>query len=343
MKAVIWVPVTIAILARAHRRKSLTPLGLLAAAITAAVHALPHSPLPFTLLGTFFIIGTSATKVKHAEKAKLTLSSSGGSGGEGARTHVQVLANSACASVLCLVEFLMRKDRPIGSTEECFSLRSNSSQSPFLDICLMGVVANYAAVAADTFSSELGILSRSKPFLITDLRRKVPKGTNGGITPAGVAYGHLGALAIAVTSVMLLPFCAEWGFNSRALFVACVSAWGTVGSLLDSLLGALLQASVIDRRTGKIVEGAGGVKVKTRSGSVGVAEGNHATGPHDTAARQRKVGAGTETKSIEANGHDSRLINSGKDVLDNNGINILMAAIMTTGGIVLGQMGRALV
>lgn len=35
-------------------------------------------------------------------KARLTVSSSGASGGEGARTHIQVLANSLVASILIL-------------------------------------------------------------------------------------------------------------------------------------------------------------------------------------------------------------------------------------------------
>lgn len=38
-------------------------------------------------------------------KARLTLSSSGASGGEGARTHIQVLANSVMASVLILLHY----------------------------------------------------------------------------------------------------------------------------------------------------------------------------------------------------------------------------------------------
>jgi len=42
-------------------------------------------------------------QVKHDVKARLTLTSSGTSGGEGARTHVQVLANSIVATVLILL------------------------------------------------------------------------------------------------------------------------------------------------------------------------------------------------------------------------------------------------
>ena len=56
-------------------------------------------------------------------KARLTLSSSGASGGEGPRTHIQVLANSVAASVLILLHYLQLRAR--GSIEyaetDCWS------------------------------------------------------------------------------------------------------------------------------------------------------------------------------------------------------------------------------
>ena len=350
MHPLLALPLTALLLTRAYHRHSLTPLGLLTAGLTALIHALPATPLPFTLLGTFFLIGTSATKVKHAEKAKLTLSSSGSSGGEGPRTHVQVLANSGVVTLLCLLEFFTRQRD--AESAACFALRTGTpamvaGTSPFHDWLVLGCIANYASVAADTLSSELGILSRAKPVLITAPWRKVAKGTNGGISPAGVLYGHLGALAMGVTSVMVVPFCGgedAWGWNERMVFVALIGVWGTIGSLLDSLLGALLQASVVDRRTGKIVEGAGGIKVKVvRSGSFGAAGGKgSAVEVGGDGLRAREGNAKTATK-VQIAGQESRIISAGRDILDNNGINFLMAATMTVGGIVLGQLVRAVI
>jgi uncharacterized protein (TIGR00297 family) len=123
---------------------------------------------------------------------------------------------------------------------------------------------NYAAVAADTFSSELGILSKSKPRLITSLTlRVVPPGTNGGVTGTGILAGAFGAFTVALTSALLLPYCGALSstLSDRAMLVLATTIWGTLGSLLDSLLGGLLQASVVDKRSGKIVEGSGGQKV----------------------------------------------------------------------------------
>ena len=203
--------------------------------------------------------------MKHDIKANLTLSSTGSSGGEGPRTQTQVLANSVVASLLILYQIYGTnadlKCLPLGGTDL---------------VLTAGIVANYAAVAADTYSSELGILSKSKPRLITNLKT-VPPGTNGGVTVAGLLAGAFGAFTIAITSVLLVPFCAAspgpvsrilmageyrgWGLIEKSIWVAAVTAWGAMGSVLDSFLGAILQASVVDSRTGKVVEGSGGTKV----------------------------------------------------------------------------------
>lgn len=52
-----------------------------------------------------------------------------------------------------------------------------------------------------------------------------------------------------------------WGPKEKALWVVAVTIWGTLGSVLDSVLGGLLQATVVEKRTGKVVEGEGGSKV----------------------------------------------------------------------------------
>ena len=104
MKAIIALPVTLAMVYRAWSHKSLTPAGIIAATLTAVAHAVHPWSLPFTLLIIFFLAGTRVTKVrvefdetirpngsqvKHDVKAKLTMQANGSSGGEGARTHIQ--------------------------------------------------------------------------------------------------------------------------------------------------------------------------------------------------------------------------------------------------------------
>jgi len=211
--------------------------------------------------------------------------------------------------------------------------------------------SNYAATCADTFSSELGILSKSKPRLVTAPWRVVPPGTNGGVSVVGVGAGLLGAFIIAVASTLLLPFCKEWTFAYKIKYTLAMTLAGLSGSLLDSVLGALLQASVVDVHSGKIIEGAGGRKVlihshpmrskpsaELRSKVVSYEEGkdgiaktsavnSHRNDSTKVSRAMRNAGAG---ESAVADGqHESRKVAVGNDILDNNAVNLLMAAIIS--------------
>lgn len=149
------------------------------------------------------------------------------------------------------------------------------------DLFFLGIVANYAAVAADTFSSELGILSNSQPRLITSLTfRKVPPGTNGGVTIVGLTAALLGSFVIVTATIILTPFCLtsalgdereehnDWEIKKVIIFATVMTFWGALGSILDSLLGGWLQQSIVDTNSGKIVESRGGKRViLTKSGS----------------------------------------------------------------------------
>jgi len=63
MKLVIAVPAISALVFRAWSRKSLTPVGILTAFLTAVVHAIHPWSVFFALLTVFFLSGTTATKV----------------------------------------------------------------------------------------------------------------------------------------------------------------------------------------------------------------------------------------------------------------------------------------
>ncbi|KAK5947581.1 hypothetical protein PMZ80_001734 [Knufia obscura] len=349
MRYEIATPVTAYLIYRSHTHASLTPPGILTAATTATVHALHPSPLPFTLLVLFFLLGTSATKVKKDVKATLTLSSTGShtrnahsstlgaifsggwnktseaherrerqkkgtststAGGQEPRSAIQVAANSACVSLLCLLHIYIygfdNKERTgILVSNGCFG------SVPARDVILAGIIANYAAVTADTLSSELGILSRTKPRFILSLK-EVPPGTNGGVTGAGLGTGFAGALVIGVVSVLMLPVQCGGTVADKAGLVFAVGIWGALGSVLDSILGAAFQASVVDRKSSKVVEAPNGGRVLV-------------TAPKE--------------KGEKDEGRPSRLIGSGRDILDNNQVNFVMAASMTIGAMVL--VGRS--
>ncbi len=91
-----------------------------------------------------------------------------------------------------------------------------------------------AAVNADTWATEIGILSRKPPRLITTMKA-VAHGVSGGITPAGLSGALLGAAIIAASG---------WfsGSGIRSLPAAgLIVLAGFLSALVDSLLGATLQ------------------------------------------------------------------------------------------------------
>ncbi|KNG51496.1 UMP1-domain-containing protein [Stemphylium lycopersici] len=320
MKPIIAVPAITALVYRAYSRKSLTPVGILTALATAVVHAVHPWSVFLTLLAVFFLAGNVVTKVKHDIKEKLTQSATGATGGEGSRNHVQVIANSGVASVLILLHL--------------WTLKTDGR--------------NYAAVAADTFSSELGILSKSKPRLITAPWRIVPPGTNGGVTATGLGAGLLGAFLLSVTSTILMPFCKDWSFSEKTSYTLALTVAGFTGTLLDSLLGALFQASVVDVHSGKVVEGEGGRKVLVRSshplhlsktgqmhskvssrteGEAGIAETSGVDIAASIKASETMLKAGASGNAVADEHHESRKIEVGSDLLDNNAVNIVMAGL----------------
>jgi uncharacterized membrane protein len=63
MKPYIAVPAIAALVYRAWSRKSLTPVGILAAFVTAVIHAVHPWSVCFALLAVFFLAGTTVTKV----------------------------------------------------------------------------------------------------------------------------------------------------------------------------------------------------------------------------------------------------------------------------------------
>lgn len=97
-----------------------------------------------------------------------------------------------------------------------------------------------AAVNADTWATELGVLNARPPRLITTGRR-VEVGASGGVTWLGIGASLAGALLIGLTGgLWLLALCQGWVAAGALLLAATVG--GLAGSLLDSLLGATVQA-----------------------------------------------------------------------------------------------------
>jgi len=80
MKTYIAVPATLSLVYRAYSHKSLTPLGIIAAIVTAIAHSIHPWSAPFALLIVFFIGGTAVTKVPSHIWFQLSVSERPGAG-----------------------------------------------------------------------------------------------------------------------------------------------------------------------------------------------------------------------------------------------------------------------
>lgn len=265
---------------KAHRSRGLTNLGIAASGVTGLVHTHHPTLLPFTLLAGFYLTSSKFTKLKADIKAKLTQHANGEGGGEGPRNATQVFANSIVGSILILLH-----------THVYYF---GDGSYPWSNLLLIGIISHYAAVCADTWSSELGILSKSNPFLITTLK-PCPKGTNGGVSPLGLGVA-VGAGAFIGTLSSFFLYSPTKQFVQFSTLIAFTSVVGLFGSVLDSVLGATLQQSVVSADKNIIVEGEGGGKL----------EG---------------IESGKEYKVV-----------SGYDILSNNQVNLATSAITAAVG-----------
>ncbi len=97
---------------------------------------------------------------------------------------------------------------------------------------LAAVVGALAAANADTWATELGVLSKQPPRLITSGER-VEAGTSGAVSAVGMLAAAAGGGLIGGT--------AFWLQGQPLLFAAGLLG-GFGGALLDSVLGATVQA-----------------------------------------------------------------------------------------------------
>jgi len=126
------------------------------------------------------------------------------------RDIMQVMANGGVPTILSVINFYY----PI---DQLFIL----------------YIAAIAAATADTWASEIGSFSNRDPIHVIKLKRVI-KGTSGGISAIGTLGSVLGAAIIGITGYLL-------GLSGLLLIIIIIS--GTVGSLIDSLIGGSIQAT----------------------------------------------------------------------------------------------------
>ena len=161
-------------------------------------------------LAAFFLLGTFTTGFKMKEKNQLNISEEN----IGTRSFGQVFANCGAAFLLSIFFLIFTFDKQL--------------------ICIM-IAGSFAAAIADTLSSELGNIYGRKFYCILNFR-KSQKGLNGVVSLEGTLIGFSGSCLIGGVHMLA-------SLQSRDFIIIVIA--GTIGNLVDSILGATLENSNI--------------------------------------------------------------------------------------------------
>jgi uncharacterized protein (TIGR00297 family) len=104
----------------------------------------------------------------------------------------------------------------------------------YSELFTVAFVSAIAVATADTVSSELGELSKTRPRLITTFE-PVDVGTDGAVTVMGTVAGMGGAAIIAAVAILSGTLVS----TAHLFLIAAVS--GFAGTIIDSILGATLE------------------------------------------------------------------------------------------------------
>jgi uncharacterized protein (TIGR00297 family) len=192
----------------AHRAGALNASGAWAAAIVGGA-IFGFGGLGWAaLLMMFFVSSSALSRAFRNRKSAIDEKYAKGS----QRDWGQVLANGGLGALLAIAAALF----------------------PDQEWLWLAFIGAMAAVNADTWATELGVLNPTPPRLITT-GRAVERGTSGGVSLVGYLAVVGGS---ALVGLVALPFSA----GSWLATLAAALVGGLAGSTLDSLLGASVQA-----------------------------------------------------------------------------------------------------
>ncbi|XP_016517891.1 transmembrane protein 19 isoform X2 [Poecilia formosa] len=226
---------------RALKRRSLDRSGALGALLVGFVLTMANLSF-FSALLAFFFTSSRLTRWGAEKKKKIDAEYKEG----GQRNWVQVFCNGGVPTELALLYMI-----EVGPGEIPIDFGKQYSAS-WMCLSLLGALA---CSAGDTWASEVGpVLSQSQPRLITTWK-EVPAGTNGGVTPVGLAASFLGGATVGVAyfATQLLAVGDLQLADPQWPVVLYGGVAGLLGSMLDSLLGAHMQYSGFDSSIGKVV------------------------------------------------------------------------------------------
>jgi uncharacterized protein (TIGR00297 family) len=165
-----------------------------------------------------FLSGSVLTKYRMKDKEKGQLFFQKG----GVRDSFQVIANGGIATLLAIVNYFIIKN-------------------DFMFFIYLGTLAS---ANADNWATEIGMLSKTPPRLITNLK-PTESGVSGAITALGTGAAILGSLVISVIGLSQVLLIELFTHKEHAsiwplAFISCFIG-GITGAFVDSFIGATIQ------------------------------------------------------------------------------------------------------
>lgn len=196
----------------AYRRGSVSGSGALAGAFVGSAIMIAGGLHYWLMLMIFFVSSSAAGRIGGMRRPSLEQMHERGS----RRDWVQVAANGGVAAAAVVLLAL-------------------SGRAHF-GIAAAGALAG---ATADTWASELGVLSRRRPRSVITFKLLEP-GTSGGVSLLGTIAGAAGSMLIAFWFALI-----EGRAEAFPTFAAIWFA-GLAGTTVDSILGATVQAQYRD-------------------------------------------------------------------------------------------------
>lgn len=195
----------------AYFKKQLTLWGSITAILVGFIFYLTGRWLFLGPLFVFFITSSIVTNINKKYKKQTTSKIHEKSS---SRDTFQVLANSLIALIFAILYY--------------------KTKNTIFEIAVFIAFASYNA---DTWASELGIISKQDNIFLFGFK-KVQKGISGAVTIFGLICSLLGSLLIG-----FIYFFKE--INFKILLV--ITIYGFISALIDSILGQLCQVLYYDK------------------------------------------------------------------------------------------------
>jgi len=196
----------------AYKGKAIDAAGAIAGAGISFVAFLAGGFPWLIVIVAFFAISSVLTRFRYDYKKQLGSAQEKG----GVRSWPNTLANGLVAGLAAVAEIVTHQD-----------------------VFIVAFLGSIAAAMSDTVATEIGLLSKSRPRMIVNLRKSVDPGTSGGVT----LIGELACLvsAIVITGIGTFLGIISGGYRTLSAAALSVIIGAIIATNFDSLLGGTVQ------------------------------------------------------------------------------------------------------